>query len=64
MIFTYFLHGCKFSIFPVSVIDVRFVKNILTKESPPIMVLNTYPEVARSKFTCHLYAINSLEYKT
>ena len=21
------------------------------------MALNTYPEVARSKFTCHLYAI-------
>ena len=41
----------------ISVIDVRFVKNILTKESPPIMVLNIYPEVARSKFICHLYAI-------
>ena len=41
----------------ICVIDVRFVKNILIKESPPIMALKTYPEVARSKFTCHFFAI-------
>ena len=34
----------------ISVIDVTFVNNIiLIKESPPIMVLNAHPEVARSK---------------